>query len=363
MDQPNSTSRAGKFYTLFLWLDNRTRLLCLLKFLAEKKVPRHSQSHWYLFGGLTLLFFIIQLLSGILLLLYYSPTPETAHESIEFIMTQVPYGWLVRSIHSWSANLLIASMLIHFFSVYFMKAYRAPREMMWFSGVILLLLIMGFGFTGYLLPWDTTAYFATQIGTEIPRSIPLVGEFIVSILRGGEFIAQESLRRLFALHVTILPLISLLIVGIHLILNQVHGTSSPISVKSKGPPIPFYPNYLYRDAITWTAGVLLLCLLTMIFPLQMGPKADPLASAPLGIKPEWYFLTLYQTIRFLPSELFGLSSEILVNVLVMLLGMTVFAIPIIDRRSRHEESSRIFTWFGIVAMLYIGVSIAMAYLT
>jgi cytochrome b6 len=335
----------------------------LLTFLANKKVPRHTQSHWYIFGGLTLLFFIIQLVTGVLLLLYYSPTPDSAHESVQFIMTQVPFGWLIRSMHSWSANLMIACVLIHLFSVYFMKAYRRPREMMWFSGVILLMIVLGFGFTGYLLPWDTTAYFATQIGTEIPRSIPVVGEFIVNILRGGEFIAEESLRRLFALHVALLPLISIVVVLIHLVLNQVHGTSTPIVAKSSRPGIPFYPNYVYRDAISWTAGLIVLSCFILMFPAQLGPKADPLASAPLGIKPEWYFLTLYQTLRFVPAQFLGFNGETIVNLLVMVAGILVFMVPVLDRNAGADRHSPAFTWFGIGAAVYVSAAITLAYLT
>ena len=348
---------------LFLWLDKRLHFQVILDFLANKKVPRHKHSHWYLFGGLSLLFFVVQIVTGILLLLYYSPTPETAHESVQFIMTQVPFGWLVRSIHSWSANLMVACILIHFFSVYFMKAYRTPREMMWFSGTILLFIVLGFGFTGYLLPWDTTAYFATQIGTEIPRTMPVIGEFIVNVLRGGEYIAEESLRRLFALHIIVLPLISTIVVLFHLILNQVYGTSIPIGIQTKEPGTPFYPNYIYRDGITWMVGIIVLCLCAMLLPAQLGTKADPLASAPLGIKPEWYFLPLYQTLRFVPAQIFGINSEIIVNFLVVLLGLLVVGVPLLDRNANKGEQSPIFTLVGIVAIIYISVAISLAYLT
>ncbi len=154
------------------WLDERIYLSSFQKFLRNKMVPNHRHTVWYLFGGLTLFFFIVQIVTGVLLLLYYKSTPETAYESVKHIITEVPYGNLVRSIHVWSAHFMIAAVVIHMFSVYFMKAYRKPREAMWLSGFVLLMLTLGFGFTGYLLPWDTTAFFATQIGTEIPRSIP-----------------------------------------------------------------------------------------------------------------------------------------------------------------------------------------------
>jgi cytochrome b6 len=348
--------------TILLWIEDRLRLRPFIELLSKKTVPQHKHSFWYLFGGLALLFFLIQLVTGVLLLMYYSPTPATAHESVQFIMNQVPYGWLVRSVHSWSAHLMVACVMIHFFSTFLMKAYRKPRELMWMSGVVLLLLVLGFAFTGYLLPWDTTAYFATQIGTEIPRSLPIIGELMVKVLRGGEFIAEESLKRLFALHVVILPIISLALIAFHLILNQVHGTSVPLGITPRKPSMPFFPNYIFRDLIAWTIAIIALFCIVLIFPVQLQLKADPLVSAPLGIRPEWYFLPLYQTLRMLPSTILGMNSEVVVNMLVGILGAVAFFIPFIDRKASREEQSHLMTVSGIAAIVYMIFSITLAYL-
>ncbi len=345
------------------FLRDRLRYGAVLEFLSQKKVPRHRHSFWYIFGGLTFFFFLVQLVTGVLLLIYYTPTPQGANESVRFIKDQVPFGWLIRSLHSWSANLMIGTLFVHLFSVFFMKAYRKPRELMWISGVILMLLVLGFGFTGYLLPWDTVAYFATQIGTEIPRSIPVVGELVVSILRGGEFIAEESLKRLFALHVVILPLITIVVVAFHLILNQVQGTSVPIGLVPRKPGLPFYPNYMYRDAITWSAGTLLLVCLALIYPVQLGVKADPFASAPPGIHPEWYFLTLYETLRLVPSSIFGVNSEVIVNVGVGFVVLALLAVPFLDRTASMERRGIVFHLIGITAITYMALAITLAYLT
>lgn len=345
------------------FLRDRLRYAGLLEFLSRKKVPRHRHSFWYIFGGLTLFFFLVQIVTGVLLLLYYSPTPQGANESVRFIKDQVPFGWLIRSLHSWSADLMIGTLFIHMFSVFFMKAYRKPREMMWISGTILLLLVLGFGFTGYLLPWDTTAYFATQIGTEIPKSIPLVGEIIVTVLRGGDFIAEESLKRLFALHVVILPLLTLVVVTFHLILNQVHGTSVPIGLVPRKPGLPFYPNYMYRDAITWSAGTMLLFCLALMYPVQLGAKADPFASAPPGIHPEWYFLTLYETLRLVPATIYGVNSEVIVNIGVGALVLGLLAVPFLDRTASMERRGIVFHLIGITAITYMALAITLAYIT
>lgn len=345
------------------WLEERLKVSGLVSLLSGKTVPRHRHSFWYLFGGLALFFFIVQIVTGVLLLVYYSPTPASANESVHHIVNEAPFGWLIRTIHSWSANLMIATVLIHLFSTYFLRAYRKPREMMWLSGVFLLFLVLGFGFTGYLLPWDSTAYFATQIGTEIPRSTPVVGELVVRLLRGGEYIAEESLKRLFALHVVVLPLLALGLVGFHLTMSQVHGSSVPIGTTPKHPPIRFYPNYLFRDALAWLCGLMLLLWLSLLFPVDIGPKVNPLESAPAGIKPVWYFLPLYQTLRMAPSTILGLNSEMVVNLFVMLLGFFLVSIPFLDRSSESGKRVVLFPVVGLVAVVYLSVTITLAYLT
>src|SRR4029434_6240178 len=145
------------------WLDQRLGLNMAIALAEHKEVPRHRHSVWYYFGGMTLFLFMVQVVTGILLLLYYRPSAETAFESVQFIVTEVQFGWLIRSVHSWSANLLIATLFIHMFSVDFMRAYSRPREVTWLSGVFLLLLAVGFGFSGYLLPWNKLAFFATKV--------------------------------------------------------------------------------------------------------------------------------------------------------------------------------------------------------
>lgn len=344
------------------WIVDRLHLEPIISILHKKSVPRHKHSFWYLFGGAAVFFFLVQVISGILLTLYYSPTPTAANESIHFLIDRVAFGWLIRSVHAWSAHMLVAVVLIHFFSTFFMRAYRKPREIMWMSGMVLLLLILGFAFTGYLLPWDATAYYATQIGTEIPRSIPVIGEVVVTMLRGGEYVAEESLKRLYAMHVVVLPLISMVVVLFHLLLNQAQGTSIPIGVRPVKSPIPFFPNYLYRDGICWISGTILLFWLCFVFPVQVGPKVDPLASAPAGIKPEWYFLALYETLRLLPPKILGLSSEATINTIIPILGIALFSMPFIDRKGQRGEKSMMPMTFGIIALTYMVVATILAYL-
>src|SRR5579883_564139 len=157
------------------WLEERLGLSSVREFLSHKTVPVHSATMWYYFGGITLFLFTIQVMTGVLLLLYYRPSPTEAYESVQFIVTKVQFGWLVRSIHSWSANLMIFAAFVHMFSVVFLHAYRRPREVTWLSGIALLGLALAFGFSGYLLPWNKVSYFATRVGTDMAAAVPVFG--------------------------------------------------------------------------------------------------------------------------------------------------------------------------------------------
>jgi len=152
---------------LRLWLDERLAIGAAAEIARKKEIPLHRQSVWYYFGGMTLFLFSVQVFTGILLLLYYRPSAAEAYESVQFIVTQVRFGWLIRNVHSWSANLLIGAAFAHLFSVFFLKSYRKPRELTWLSGILLLFLMLGFGFSGYLLPWNELSFFATKVRTGI----------------------------------------------------------------------------------------------------------------------------------------------------------------------------------------------------
>ena len=348
---------------LYAWLSERMPLGEIDAYLRAKQVPSHRKTFWYYFGGLTLFFLGVQVLTGILLAVYYQPSPEHAHESIVKIVNETPHGWLIRSMHAWSAHLMIAMLLVHMFSVYLLRAYRKPRELMWLSGFLLLLVVLGFGFTGYLLPWDTKAYFATLIGTEVPKSLPLLGAWGVSIVKGAGYVGDETLTRMYALHVTILPLIALLVVAFHVLLNQYLGVSTPAGTAPTRKPVPFFPDFAYRDLIAWCAGFVVLLALATLIPRELGEKANPMASAPPGMRPEWYFLPLYETLRIVPASLVGIQGELIVNGAVGILMGLWAVVPFIDRRSHQGLKSPVFTAIGVVLIMYIGGTIVAALLT
>ena len=206
--------KSDKKEKLLNWFQERAPIEKSLPFLKEKAVPVHKHSLWYYFGGATLFLFGVQVITGLLLLFYYQPTAASAYESVQFIMTQVRFGWLVRSIHSWSANLMIGALVIHMFSVFFTKAYRRPRELTWLSGMGLFFIALAFGFSGYLLPWNTLAFFATRVGTEIAGVTPIIGKWLLTFLRGSEDVTGATLSRFFAIHVGILPATITIFLGI-----------------------------------------------------------------------------------------------------------------------------------------------------
>ncbi|HEY6436984.1 MAG TPA: cytochrome b N-terminal domain-containing protein, partial [Ignavibacteriaceae bacterium] len=179
------SEKKKKSRQIFKWLDERYNLSGLIDFAKKKSVPKFRETIWYYFGGIALLLFVVQVISGILLLMYYKGTEDLAFESVHFISTKVSFGWLIRSVHSWSANLMVLSIFIHMFSVYFLKGFRNPRELTWYTGFGLLAISMAFGFSGYLLPWNELAFFATKVGTDIVGEVPLIGEPILILLRGG----------------------------------------------------------------------------------------------------------------------------------------------------------------------------------
>ncbi len=345
------------------WLDDRLGLSAIRELMDHKTVPVHSATRWYYFGGITLFLFGIQIVTGALLLFYYRPTVAEGFDSVRFIMTRVEFGWLIRSIHSWSANLLIFVAFVHMFSVVLTHAYRPPRELTWASGIVLLGLMLGFGFSGYLLPWNQISYFATKVGADVAGSTPGIGPSIARVLRGGEDVGAATLTRFFALHVIVLPLIAAGLIAFHILLVQKNGMSTPPWIAaSRVRHLKFFPNFLLREVMVWYGALAVLGALAAIFPWELGEKADPFASAPKGIRPEWYFLAQFYTLKLIPSHIWMFEGELLGIAAFGALAIGWALLPVWGVNRAGEARTRLVTGATIVLAGYLAVFTVLGYI-
>ncbi len=351
---------------LINWIDERYDLTPVRNLLQHKKVPMHRHSVWYYMGGVTLFLFMVQLFTGILLLLYYRPGEDSAFESVRFIVTEVKFGWLIRNVHSWSANLLVFFAFIHMFSVFFSKAYEKPRELTWVTGFIILVFTLAFGFSGYLLPWNELAFFATKVGTDIVGVLPLVGEPLKVLLRGGEDVTGATLSRFFGIHVAILPAIFSFFLALHLIFIQRQGMHEPEKFKNlpeeKKKYIPFFPDFALKDLLLWVVVFNILIFLALYFPWELGNKADAFAPAPKGIRPEWYFMFMFQSLKFLPPHLWFIEGELFGVIAFGLIGLVWMLIPYIKIKNRQNWKYQPLTILGVVAVVFIFIMTILGYI-
>ncbi len=346
------------------WFDERYDLDGLRSFAKHKFVPVHKYSILYYTGGLTMFLFAVQFITGMALSFYYIPYHEQAHKSIIEIVTKLNMGWFFRSLHHWGAQLAIGVLFIHVFGTLLLKAYRKPRELIWITGFILLGISIFFGLSGYFLLWDERAFAAVRVATGGTGNLPVIGGFIKSFLRGSLDVTGETLTRFYAFHVSVLPFFTLLLMGIHILLVQYHGMSVPLSQQnSVKKQEPFFPNVLYKDIIIWLLCLGVVVTLSVFFPPEIGKKADPLAAPPENIKPEWYFLFLFQTLKLFPGDIMGLNGEMIAIILISLGILFFFLIPFFDRRSSKGEKSTAFTWIGVLYTAYFIVMTIIGFLT
>jgi ubiquinol-cytochrome c reductase cytochrome b subunit len=352
------------------YLDARLGVRDLLaRNLTEYLLPRNINV-WYTMGAVLLTLFVIQFATGILLLVYYDPNTEQAFHSVQRIMNEIPYGWLIRTLHAVGANVIIIVLLLHMLSVMIMASYKPPRELTWVTGFLILQVSFALGLTGYLLPWSQLSFWATTVATETPGAIPLIGDQLVVFLRGGIMVGQETLGRFFALHVMGLPLLVALLIAFHLFCVRRVGISRP-PFGADVPPaespqvfhheehpggIPFFPNYAIKDVAV--IALVLAAYLAIVFfapglffPPTAFEPANPFVTPP-GIKPEWYFLWAYQALRIFPHELIGIGVQGAFMALLLLL-------PFIDRNPERRPGRRpiFFACFGLGLVLLVVISV------
>ena len=341
------------------WLEERFGFSKLRDLAKKKMVPHHRYSFSYYFGGAVLFLLIIQIITGIVLLFNYKASAETAHQSVMQIMTDIPFGWLVRSVHHWGSNLMILILFAHFFSTMAMKAYRKPRELTWFTGFALLGICLTMGYSGYVLPWDERALFAVKVGSQMPESLPLIGEHLKSFMRGGDQIGAFTLNRFFALHVGLMPWLLVASMALHLMFVQIQGMSVPPVIerrarqrKVKTKARPFFSYDLFQDFANWAVLLGVVITLAVLYPAQLEPPADMLIPAPEGVKPDWFFLAVFQTLKIVPTTVLGLSGEQVGIVATALAAIFILFIPVFDRKSAHGQKSPLFTTIAWLVLIY-----------
>ena len=331
------------------WLDERLDLGSLVegvKANLRKPVPAHL--NWlFTLGAAIAALLGLQIFTGILLLVYYRLGAESAYSSIERIIEEVPLGGFVRSLHVWGADLIVIFLVLHMARVFVYAGYKKPRELTWIIGVMLLAVVLAFGFTGYLLPWDQRAYWGTVVATEASASIPVLGPIVRELMLGGTEVGDATLGRFFALHVAVLPLALLLLTSLHLFLIRYQGISSlrrtdepePTSceVRAEGGE-PFFPHHVLKDLTTIYLVMGVLTSLAILYPAHLGVPADPL-STPAGIKPEWYFLPAYQLLKYVPEAIGVLVPPLLFGLL--------FLLPFLLDRSKERHPRRRLRAIGI----------------
>lgn len=319
-----------------------------LREMTNEPVPNHLRRWWFCLGGTPAYLFVVQIVTGILLALYYESSPDRAYESVRHITHEVAFGWYIRSVHKWAATLMIAAVILHQMRVFFTGAYRKPRELNWMVGMCLLVCTLMTGFTGYSLVYEQLSYWGATVGANINETVPLIGPLMKRLLLAGEAYNQQTLPRFFILHAAVLPVAIVGLLGIHITLLRLQGVTE-FQFEDEKPDEPrhfnFFPDHLYTELIVGLVLMILLSVLATVFPAELGPKADPLTT-PEVIKPEWFFYVTFRWLKLFPGTAAVMSMGFIL--------FTMFLWPLLDRWIRRFwPKSEFSVWAGIVAVLAI----------
>ncbi len=319
--------------------------------LTNEPVPNHLKRWWFALGGTPAYLFVVQIVTGLLLAVYYEPSAAKAYESVRFITEDAPFGWYLRGVHKWGATLMIAAVVLHQMRVFFTGAYRRPREINWIVGMLILLTTLLTGFTGYSLVFEQLSYWGATVGANITESVPVVGPFLKHVLLGGPTYNAHTLPRFFVLHAAFLPGLLVVLVAIHISIVRIQGVTELRFRDEEDAPkkyFDFFPDHLLTELVIGLVLMVLLSFLATVFPPHLGPKADPL-STPDVIKPEWFF---YVAFRWL--KLFGRTAAVLSMGFIL---FVMIAWPFIDawirRRTRFPEFSVYAGVFGVLTILVL----------
>ena len=334
--------------SLLAWLEDRTGLPGAVAHFLDEKIPASGGWH-QVFGSVAMFLFLTQAFTGILLAFNYAPTPGEAYNSLRYILTEVTGGRLIRGLHHWGASMMIVVVVLHGVQVFVFGAYKKPRETTWMLGVALLLLTLTYGLTGYLLPWDNRAYWGTVVATKIAASAPLAGPYMTRLLGAAKGVGVVTFARFYAVHVLLLPPATMLLILAHVYLVRRHGVT-PQPGDEALPKKPFYPVQVFKDTAAIFLAFAVLFTLAVAAKVPLEQLADPTDTTYIP-RPEWYFLFLFQTLKFFEGPLEIVGSTVLPGLAVMAL----FAVPFIDR-SQMVKVTRRTVAIAFVVLAAIGWS-------
>jgi ubiquinol-cytochrome c reductase cytochrome b subunit len=318
---------------LVVWLEDRTGLPSAISHFLDEKIPASGGWH-QVFGSVAMFLFLTQAFTGILLAFNYAPTPGEAYNSLRYILTEVTGGRLIRGLHHWGASMMIIVVVLHMLQVFIFGAYKKPRETTWILGVTLLLLMLTYGLTGYLLPWDNRAYWGTVVTTKIAASAPLAGPYVTRLLGAANGVGVVTFARFYSVHVLLLPPITMLLILVHVYLVRRHGVT-PQPGDELLPKKPFYPVQVFKDTAAIFIAFAILFTLAVVAKVPLEQLADPTDTTYIP-RPEWYFLFLFQTLKLFEGPLEIVGSVVLPTLAVAAL----FLVPFIDRAQMVKVTRR-----------------------
>jgi len=324
------------FTKIIDWLDERIEIRKLWNAVSDRPIPGGS-SWFYVLGSALAFIFILQMVTGIFLSFYYVPTPDHAYASVKYIQNDAPFGSFVRGMHNWGASLMMVIVALHVLRVFVFGSYKKPRELVWLLGVGLIMLVGGFAFTGYLLPWDQKAYWATVVGTNVAGTVPVVGGLLLKIVRGGAELGNLTLSRFFAVHTYILPWTLALLAGLHIFILELAGPGGKSDPSKNRPDAaePLFPNQIFKDSIIMLALFLALASCALLFPAPLEPQADPTDST-YNPRPEWYFYFVFQLLRIFEGKFEIVGTAVIPTIAVIALIL----LPFLDRKPERAPQKR-----------------------
>ena len=327
------------------WLEHRTGVETAIKSFLYEDIPASSGWH-QVFGSIALFLFMTQVFTGIMLAFNYAPTPGEAYNSLKYIITEITGGRMIRGLHHWGSSMIIVIVVLHMCQVFLYGAYKKPREATWMVGVVLLLLTLAYGLTGYLLPWDNRAYWGTVVTTQIAASAPVMGQYLTRLLGGEGSIGVVTFARFYALHVLLLPPATMILIALHIYLVRKHGVAP--AVGDTAPKKRFFPEQVFKDTVATFVAFVILFTLAIAAKVPLERLADPTDTSYIP-RPEWYFLFLFQTLKFFSGPLEVVGSIVLPTLAIM----GLFAIPFIDRAALTQVRKRTVA-IGVLVLAALG---------